>query len=363
MTYPLRVSINAVCVPPLTGRDRLQPRLYLLAARLEERRQREPLAEVRGVLVRGEPGTVGCDLEEHPAGLAEVDGTEVVAVDLRRHTESRAPYPLPPRRVFLVVRRPKCDVVDAAPSQIRLRRPGPLDDPYLSPRPPRTDLEVDDAPIILDVLPNDTETEHLTENPRRVFQVAYRELHRTEAPDARLPRHRAAFPRDAAGDRRITSVVHQPQPLSLGVGEGDEAPAITLLHAAMLDAELQEPARPELERLPPRDPELRRRDLTGALMVRRNSQVGPIEERDLRPRPPKLVAVEQVVGRDVVLVDRLLYQPQPQNPSVERDVLRSLRRHRRDVMQSAKLHAVTSVLTRKQFRTKLKPCQGRVKIH
>src|SRR5215218_6348546 len=216
MTYPLRVSINPVGVPPLTGRDRLQPRLYLLAARLEERRQREPLAEVRGVLVRGEPGTVGCDLEEHPAGLAEVDGTEVVAVDLRRHTESRAPYPLPPRRVFLVVRRPKCDVVDAAPSQIRLRRPGPLDDPYLSPRPPRTDLEVDDAPIILDVLPNDTETEHLTEHPRRGLQLVHREL----------------------------------------------------------------------QRLPPRYPELRRRDLTGPRVVRRNPQVGPVEERYLRSRPP-----------------------------------------------------------------------------
>src|SRR5215217_30630 len=309
MTYPLRVSINPVGVPPLTGRDRLQPRLYLLAARLEERRQREPLAEVRGVLVRGEPGTVGCDLEEHPAGLAEVDGTEVVAVDLRRHTESRAPYPLPPRRVFLVVRRPKCDVVDAAPSQIRLRRPGPLDDPYLSPRPPRTDLEVDDAPIILDVLPNDTETEHLTEHPSRGLQLVHRELHRAEAPDARLPRHRAAFPRGTARDPRITAVVHQPQPLSLRVGEGDEAPAITLLHAAVLDAVLREPARPELQRLLPRYPELRRRDLTGPRVVRRNPQVGPVEERYLRSRTPKLVAIEQVVGRDVVLVDRLLYQP------------------------------------------------------
>src|SRR5919112_2456728 len=130
-------------MPRLTRCDRLQPGLYLLASRLEERRQRELLPEVLRVLVCGEPGTVGCDLEEHPSGLAEVDRTEVVTVDLRRHAKTGAPYPLAPGSVFLIVRRPKGDVVHAALSQVSLRRPWTLDHPYLSPRSSRTDLEVD----------------------------------------------------------------------------------------------------------------------------------------------------------------------------------------------------------------------------
>src|SRR3712207_6499064 len=63
---------------------RIQPGLYLLAPSLEEGGQREPLAEVGCVLVRGEAGAVCGDLEEHPARLAEVDRPEVVRSEERR---------------------------------------------------------------------------------------------------------------------------------------------------------------------------------------------------------------------------------------------------------------------------------------
>ena len=51
-----------------------------LAMRLEEARQLQMLAERLDRLVDGEAGDVGGDLEQHAAGLAEVDRAEVVAV-------------------------------------------------------------------------------------------------------------------------------------------------------------------------------------------------------------------------------------------------------------------------------------------
>src|ERR1700760_5001684 len=62
-------------------RQWLEHALQALAQRLEARRQREALAEVRRVLVDGEARTDRRDLEQHAARLAEVDRAEVEAVD------------------------------------------------------------------------------------------------------------------------------------------------------------------------------------------------------------------------------------------------------------------------------------------
>src|SRR5918995_1024451 len=295
--------------PPLTCGDRLQTGLYGLAARLEERRKREPLTEVVGVLVRGEARTVGGDLEEHPAGLAEVDGTEVEAVYLRRHAKTEAPDPLPPCRVLLIIRRPESDVVNAAPPQARYRRLGSLHDQHFRPGPARPDLEDDGALIAPLVLVHLPEAEHLGEYPRRGREIPHRKLHRSKAPDTGLSRHRTALPRDTTRDPVVSTIVHEPQPLALGVGEGYEAATPALLDAAVLDAELRKPLGPEVQRLAPRHPELNRRNLARARVVGRDPQVRPVEEGHLRTRPPQLVTVEQVICRDVVLVDRLFYQP------------------------------------------------------
>src|SRR5437764_397160 len=79
--------VNSLLPPGATldWLDGLEVGLYLLAVRLEERGKRELLAEMFRVLIGGEAGTVGCDLEEYPARLPEVDRTEVVAVYDRRH--------------------------------------------------------------------------------------------------------------------------------------------------------------------------------------------------------------------------------------------------------------------------------------
>ncbi len=58
-------------------RQRSQPRLDGRPLRLQEGRQRQALAEVLRILVEGEAGPVGRNLEEDAARLAEVDRAEL----------------------------------------------------------------------------------------------------------------------------------------------------------------------------------------------------------------------------------------------------------------------------------------------
>ena len=62
--------------------DRLQPGLDLRAARLQERRQRQFLAERLHRLVGRKARAVGGDLEQDAVGLAEIQAAEIEAVDL-----------------------------------------------------------------------------------------------------------------------------------------------------------------------------------------------------------------------------------------------------------------------------------------
>src|SRR6266702_3089469 len=64
--------------------QRLQPRLDLSAARLQERRQRQLLAERLDRLVGGKARTVGRDFEQDAVRLAEIKAAEIEAVDLAR---------------------------------------------------------------------------------------------------------------------------------------------------------------------------------------------------------------------------------------------------------------------------------------
>ncbi len=63
------------------------------------------------VLVHGEAGRVGRDLEEHAAGLSEVDRMEVLSVENRGDVEAPSLGLTAPGLLRLVVRRPPCDVV------------------------------------------------------------------------------------------------------------------------------------------------------------------------------------------------------------------------------------------------------------
>src|SRR3954466_13658873 len=63
-----------------------------------------------------------------------------------------------------------------------------------------------------------------------------------------------------------------------------------------------------------------------------------LEERDVVAVAGLLVAVEDVVGRHVGLVDRLLDDAQAQDPDVEVGVARGARRDARDVVDALELH-------------------------
>ena len=76
-----------------------------------------------------------------------------------------------------------------------------------------------------------------------------------------------------------------------------------------------------------------------------------LEERDVGAGAAVLVGVEQVVDGRVVLVHRLLHEPQPERARVELDVRRRVARDARDVVDLPRAlirrtHSAASVTTR-----------------
>ncbi len=75
----------------------MQPGLDLRAARFEEWRQGQLLAEVRGILIGGEAGAIGRDLEENATEFTEIERLEVEPIDHRCDTETGRGDPALPR--------------------------------------------------------------------------------------------------------------------------------------------------------------------------------------------------------------------------------------------------------------------------
>src|SRR5438045_1906460 len=67
------------------------------------------------------------------------------------------------------------------------------------------------------------------------------------------------------------------------------------------------------------------------------ARAGVFEKRDVGPGVAVFVRVEEVVDGGVVLVDGLLYKPQPEQPRVELDVPRRVRGDGGDVMDAFEL--------------------------
>ena len=97
-----------------------------------------------------------------------------------------------------------------------------------------------------------------------------------------------------------------------------------------------EPALPEVERFLRRDAPLDRvhHPVAGTPATR----AGILEERDVAPRRALLVRVEEVVDGRVVLVHRLLHEPEAEDTRVEVDVARGIRRDAGDVMDPVQPH-------------------------
>jgi hypothetical protein len=60
--------------------------------------------------------------------------------------------------------------------------------------------------------------------------------------------------------------------------------------------------------------------------------VGPIKKGDLGAGAAYLIAVEEVIGRDIILVDCFFDQPQAQHARVKIDILLGLAGYGGDVM-------------------------------
>src|SRR5215211_115871 len=292
---------------------------------------------MRGVLVRGEAGAVGGDLEEHSAGFAEVDRTEVVAVYLWRNPEPGTPDLLPPRSVLLVARCPESNVMHTAPPEVCPRRAGTFDHPYCCPRPPVSHLEGHRLAFVLRGLSYLAEAENLGEDPCGGIQLPDRQVDGPETPDPHLPRNRTLLPRNTALHSSAL-VCGEAKPLPFGVGEVQIGAVFVFLYVPTGHAEILETPRPPVESCAVGDAQLGGRDFTSAGMVGGHAQVRPVEEGDLGPRVANLVSVEEVVGGDVVLIHRFLYESQPEYVRVERHVLRGVRRNRRHVVQATQFH-------------------------
>ena len=122
---------------------------------------------------------------------------------------------------------------------------------------------------------------------------------------------------------------------ALGIGEA-EAVAVALALGPLAG----QPLGPEVERLGGRDPPADAVDhpVTGA--PRRGARV--LEEGDVRAGAALLVGVEEVIDGRVVLVHRLLHEPQSQYARVEVDVAAGVAGDGGDVMDALELHAFTA---------------------
>src|SRR5918994_2902263 len=225
--------------------------------------------------------------------------------------------------MLLIVGRPESDVMYTAASQVGPRRVGIFDHPYGRPRTATPNLEGHLPATALRDLANLSEAEHLGEDPRGGIQLSNRQVDGPETPDPHLPRNGALSPRNTAL-YTFALVGGEAKPLPFGVGEGEVSAVFTFFDPIVIHAQILEPHSPPVERCAVGDAQLGSRYLARAGMVGGYAQIGPVEEGDLGPRIANLVSVEEVVGGDVVLIHRLLDEPQPEHVRVERHVLRGV---------------------------------------
>ena len=129
------------------------------------------------------------------------------------------------------------------------------------------------------------------------------------------------------GDLRYHELVIE----ALGVAEAQAVPVALRLVAAG-----PQTLRPEVEGLGRADPPHDSVHHSGAGAPRRRA--GKLEEGEVGPWVAPLVGIEEVVDGRLILVDRLLDQPQPEQAGVEVDVALRVGRDRRDVVDALELH-------------------------
>ena len=176
----------AACAGSVRGRQRA---FDLPAVRLEERREHELLAQMRGIFVNREAGAFGCQLEQHAARFSEIDGLEPETIDHRRRLTARALDLLAHGELLVLVGNAPRQVMNAA------------DAPRAAPRVWRF-ADVHDAgrlfeavarPAVLAREPR--EPQNARQKVRRLRSLALPDLRAEEATYLTLLRNRAGVPR------------------------------------------------------------------------------------------------------------------------------------------------------------------------
>jgi hypothetical protein len=139
---------------------------------------------------------------------------------------------------------------------------------------------------------------------------------RPKATDLVLPGHWAAIPRR----RRITgtAVVHQCEPLALGILESQRQAAVSLEDAPVRDLGCIEALDPPLQGGLTLHPQTRPNDAARASSLVRHR---PIEEREVGTGTSLRIGVEQVVSTHVVLINTPFDQAHTECPRVEAVIL------------------------------------------
>lgn len=160
---------------------------------------------------------------------------------------------------------------------------------------------------------------------RAVGMDAGEPLERMLAGDLRMPGDQRLILR--LGDRQL-------QREAFGIGEAQGA-----IVPRGVDPLEGQPPLPEVQRLSGSDAIRDSMDHARARPAGGGTRV--LEEGQVGPRAPRLVAVEEMVDAGVILVDGLLDQAQPEHAGVEVYVPRRVARDGGDVMQSIQLHAAS----------------------
>ncbi len=293
--------------------------------------QAQLLAEMSRVLVDGEPGRCGGDLEQDPLRLAEVDREEVVAVDDRRHRHSGPGGPLLPAGVVGVLGVPG-DVVEGARSRdahLRRRVIAPVEVALFAGQPVLTVAEVGEA-------------ERLGQQPavgvKSPGDVGAGAL---DAEDGVIGRHLRVL----GAQRRVAVVCdHELQAEPVVVSEAQRP-----LGPLALVSLRRQSAGPEVERVLGGDAELDGVDHAGSGPARPGA--GELEPGQDRPGGALLIAEVQVVGIRGVEIDRLLDQAQAEDVGVEVDVAAGVAGDHGQMVHAFKLHGVSVLLAGVGFLT------------
>ena len=268
-------------------------------------------------LVGREAGPDRGDLEEHAARLPEVDRLEVEAVDHRGRMRARFGHaPLP--GLVLVHRRGPRDVVDGARAR----------DPALGRRGVVGVVRAAFLAAGLPAVGAAFEAERLLEKRAAALGRRRVRTHRVEAVESQLRGNLGVL-----SDEGLVLGLDDSQLEAHPLGVGEAQARVVALDVDPLGAE---PVGPEVERLrrgdPPRDPVHHPR----ARPARDRAWV--LEEGEVAAGASDLVRVEQVVDGRIVLVDRLLDEPEPEDARVEVEVPGRVARDRRDVVDPLESH-------------------------